>query len=499
MANNTYVINELALRGQATLTITDDGTGIDWLVFTGVFTEQTDIDLSWSTVNGVSSEAEGAYDLSNNGNRLIVQGLIENARGSNSADYIQGNEVNNILYGDNDATGLGGADFIAGGAGNDTIYGGAGNDRIEGNNDNDTLYGGTGNDEISGGAGIDLIEGGAGADKLSGGSDAGDTVSYASSNAGVSINITYGSARAGVGGHAQGDTIEGFYNVVGSDYADVLTDTVKDTVAFGHNDNKFSGGGGNDKLYLGGGDDIGYGGTGNDLLKGEVGNDTLYGDAGNDTLYGDDGTDRLEGGADDDTLIGGAGADKLLGGTGIDTASYAGATTGVNASLSVPSSNTGDAQGDTYSAVENLLGTVYVDRLEGNTLANTLNGREGDDRLIGGLGNDLLIGGAGKDTFVFNTKPGSTNIDTIDDFSVKDDTIWLDDDVYTKVGPLGDLASAAFYIGTAAHDTSDRVVYDKVSGKLWYDADGTGSIAAVQFALLDKGLALTAADFDVIA
>ena len=52
--------------------------------------------------------------------------------------------------------------------------------------------------------------------------------------------------------------------------------------------------------------------------------------------------------------------------------------------------------------------------------------------------------------------------------------------------------------GTSAHDASDRVIYDAATGALWYVEDGTGSHAAVQFAVIDKGLAVTAADFDII-
>ncbi|WP_180355838.1 hypothetical protein [Aliirhizobium smilacinae] len=68
----------------------------------------------------------------------------------------------------------------------------------------------------------------------------------------------------------------------------------------------------------------------------------------------------------------------------------------------------------------------------------------------------------------------------------------------TKAGKVGDLSSAAFYAGTAAHDSSDRIIYDKSSGKLFYDADGKGGAAAIQFAQLQKGLSITASDFDII-
>ena len=70
-------------------------------------------------------------------------------------------------------------------------------------------------------------------------------------------------------------------------------------------------------------------------------------------LTGDAGDNRLDGGDGDDTLVGGAGADALVGGAGSDTASYAGATGAVVASLlAADAANlTGDAAGDTYAAL----------------------------------------------------------------------------------------------------------------------------------------------------
>ncbi|WP_421577752.1 beta strand repeat-containing protein [Shinella sp. M31] len=161
----------------------------------------------------------------------------------------------------------------------------------------------------------------------------------------------------------------------------------------------------------------------------------------------------------------------------------------------------------TGSKAINGTGNSLANILTGNGLANilkgadgtdTLKGGAGDDSLYGGLGKDLMIGGSGQDTFVFDTKLGITNIDTIDDFSVKDDTIFLDDDIFTKVGKVGDLSAKAFYIGTGAHAETDRIIYDSKTGKLWYDADGSGKGAAIQFATLDAGLKMTATDFDII-
>src|SRR5690606_5200879 len=118
------------------------------------------------------------------------------------------------------------------------------------------------------------------------------------------------------------------------------------------------------------------------------------------------------------------------------------------------------------------------------------------DTLYGGTGKDKLTGGSGKDIFVFDTSQlvPSDNVDTITDFNVKDDTIWLARSVFTKVGAVGALKAAAFAVGTSAKDSSDRVIYDNKSGKLYYDADGKGGASQIHFATLSKGLALTADD-----
>lgn len=134
----------------------------------------------------------------------------------------------------------------------------------------------------------------------------------------------------------------------------------------------------------------------------------------------------------------------------------------------------------------------------GTAKAETLLGTGEQDKLNGKGGSDKLIGGASADTFIFDTKLGAGNIDQIDDFDVRQDKIWLDDDVFTKVGKVGHLAASAFWTGTTAHDKDDRIVYDQNTGKLFYDGDGKGGAAAVHFATLHMGLALTAGHFDII-
>ncbi len=300
MANNIYTVDLIA-TGSETISLTDDGSGIDEISVVGLYDATVAINLNWTSDTGHATSGEGNYFTAGNiGHRLIVNGVIENATGSNGHDFIQGNELGNVIYGDAKTGGLGLSDTLWGAAGDDTIYGGAGDDGIQGDDGFDRLFGGIGNDTVTGGFGADILEGGTGADVLYGGATARDTVSYAASSAGVRIAITFGAASTGIGGDAAGDSLSGFYDAIGSAFADLIEDTEKGTVAFGQNDNAFYGANGRDLLLLGGGNDTGQGGAGDDRIIGEVGDDLLYGGSGNDDLRGGLGRDRLtgDGGAD---------------------------------------------------------------------------------------------------------------------------------------------------------------------------------------------------------
>jgi serralysin len=74
----------------------------------------------------------------------------------------------------------------------------------------------------------------------------------------------------------------------------------------------------------------------------------------------------------------------------------------------------------------------------------------------------------------------------------------LDHNVFTALAS-GGLPAGAFVVGTAAADADDRILYDTATGALFYDSDGTGAAAAIQFATLSsKPLTLAAGDFLVI-
>jgi len=159
---------------------------------------------------------------------------------------------------------------------------------------------------------------------------------------------------------------------------------------------------------------------------------------------------------------------------------------------------TGTARKDT------LRGTSAAEMIKGLKGDDTLIGNGGDDMLYGGAGRDILAGGAGSDAFVFDAKPSArTNRDKIKDFASKDDAIWLDNKVFTKLGKAGSAEAPAqlkktFFAITKAKDKNDYIVYNKKTGVLFYDADGSGQKAAVEIAQLKSGTSVSYKDLFVI-
>ncbi|MBR0752244.1 hypothetical protein JQ604_08610 [Bradyrhizobium jicamae] len=194
------------------------------------------------------------------------------------------------------------------------------------------------------------------------------------------------------------------------------------------------------------GKDALFGSAGADEIFGAGGNDALTGHGGDDFLSGGTGHNFLWGNADNDTFLGGAGIDSFAGGSGIDTVLYQNSTSGVTVDLATHTGSGGDAQGDTYDSIENVVGSAFKDALTGDATANHLAGGMGNDNLTGGDGNDeldggdgndhlwgnqgndtlnggagadVLAGGAGADTFVFKATQDSmpSRPDEITDFS----------------------------------------------------------------------------------
>jgi len=108
-----------------------------------------------------------------------------------------------------------------------------------------------------------------------------------------------------------------------------------------------------------------------------------------------------------------------------------------------------------------------------------------------------LTGFGGNDVFVFSSSLGASNVDRITDFNPSQDKIYLEDAIFKGL-KAGTLAGGAFYGGTAAHDSTDHIVYNSTTGALYFDSDGAGGAAQTQFATLAPHLAITSSSFVVI-
>ncbi|HZO47797.1 MAG TPA: calcium-binding protein [Xanthobacteraceae bacterium] len=134
-----------------------------------------------------------------------------------------------------------------------------------------------------------------------------------------------------------------------------------------------------------------------DVIYGYGGDDVVDGLGGDDQLNGDEGDDELNGGDGDDLLDGGAGADAMDGGAGTDTVSYSRAGGDVYVHMGWVQQNLGDAAGDTYNSIENVVGSYFDDTIIATSEANVIRGLNGNDALSGLEGNDTIYGGDGWD------------------------------------------------------------------------------------------------------
>ncbi len=226
---------------------------------------------------------------------------------------LTGNELNNVVVGNN------GANRLDGGDGADSLYGHLGSD---------ILIGGLGDDRLDGGLGV-------------------DTADYSGATGGVNANLL---TRTATG---QGnDLLLDIENLVGSSFNDILRGSAAA--------NELSGGDGDDILDGREGADTLIGGLGNDWhyvdnagdvvveISGEGSVDRVFaassyqlsaaaeieilstslqvgvtaidltGNAFSQAIVGNNGANRLDGGAGHDTLYGHGGADVLIGGSGDD-------------------------------------------------------------------------------------------------------------------------------------------------------------------------------------
>lgn len=311
-----------------------------------------------------------------------------------------------------------------------------------------------------------------------------------------------------------------------------------DTLNGSSGNDDLEGFGGNDTIDANGGDDFVIGGEGKDSYDGGTGWDNLsfqdarynpdalggvvldaatgivvdsYGNSEHfqnfETFRGTQFKDVLKGSARDEDFQGLGGRDAIDGRGGFDTVSFhrdrdlGGRAIGVTVDLKAGTAIDGFGKTDTLKSIEGARGTIYADKLTGGSGDNWLRGDAGNDTISGGLGNDELRGDAGRDAFVFNTKLSSAhNVDDIEDFNVAADTIKLENAIFTKLVGTGTLSAAQFVANNSgnAADASDRIIYEKDAGNLYYDCNGSAAGERKLFATLADGLKITADDFFII-
>ena len=338
-----------------------------------------------------------------------------------------------------------------------------------------------------------------------------DTISNAGSSIACTINLNEAPLTgANAGGYVSWDSgiVGGFTIAHNAIIENATGGSGNDTLIGNSANNVLDGGIGNDTMIGGLGNDTYYVDNTSDVVTENLneGSDTVYstvnytlgvnvenlvltglatingyGNTLNNTLYGNSANNIVDGGLGNDTMIGGAGDDVY----------------GVYDAGDVVVENSGEGTDTVWATVSYTLNSnVEILHLYGSATINGY-GNALDNTLYGNSANNVLTGNAGNDIFAFNTALNSvSNVDTITDFATGADKFYLASAIFTQLASTGTLAIGSFVsgAGAVAHDANDYILYDTATGNLYYDADGNGAGAAVQFATLTGHPTLTATD-----
>ncbi|MEH1859225.1 MAG: choice-of-anchor D domain-containing protein [Nostoc sp.] len=162
-----------------------------------------------------------------------------------------------------------------------------------------------------------------------------------------------------------------------------------------------------------------------------------------------------------------------------------------------------------YSSNDVINGQGGNDTIDGSGGDDLLRGGTGNDLLIGGQGNDTLVGGTGADSFLYDTNSifntAVVGIDTIADFNhSQGDKIVLDKTTFSAITSdvgTGFSNASDFQITTLGALSNAVIVYDRMTGQLFYNQNGSaaGFGSGGQFAQLTGAPSLTASDFIIQA
>jgi len=362
------------------------------------------------------------------------------------------------------------------------------------------------------------------------------------------VDIIYDASEGEAGSYTRidgGNESAGAHEIVqGSEGVDYATMRLGDDTVYGN--------GGNDLLIGHGGADYLDGGEGDDIFViGGFGSGVQ-----GTTSKADDGNKEwIATGAKHDVIVGGEGVDTLRITTGIGANTKAngtvvlnddnfqsmevvqvGGTVGrlnventalqllndhyyfkANGSVADLSNTLGNNGGTINNVVVDASGvTANGLRFEGNANQQTFIGTTQDDVFVGNGGNDTLTGGDGADTFVFgkvyeevvtgsstsvqtytNTAFNLTGVDTITDFTRGTDKIELHLDQYSQLVGFNASMLAVNSTGTPTGANS-YLVFNTTTNTLSYDADGNGSGAAQNIAVLTGVSSVSVSDFVVV-
>ena len=419
----------------------------------GIYTDMFALAASAQDANDylIYNKATGDLYYDADGNGAGAQQLFTNLKPNKTlaqSDFV--GALTTAQYGINNLV-------LTGTSGNDNLVGGAGDDSIFGNEGNDIINGGDGNDILDGGLSGDIYI-------FNRGSEHNVAEIFDSGINGIIFGAP--GDRVYFTSTLQGDSLTLYAGDIGIESINISeTDTLPITGSTALNVDA-SAAILSQLSYMAGnnGANTIIGNAQNNAIYGYGGNDTLFGGSGDDELYATDGNLlSLSSGTESNVLYGGDGRDFLWGSGGNELFS-------------------GDEGNDSISA------------------------GGGVDTISGGAGNNQLTGGIGADIFILDSaigllnsvNTGYINYDLITDFSSGSDKIHLSQGVFTSL-TFGTLNTADFVNSSTgvAQDSTDHILYDN-SGTLYYDADGNGGVAAVQFASLTGTPTLVASDFFIV-
>lgn len=278
--------------------------------------------------------------------------------------------------------------------------------------------------------------------------------------------------------------------------------------------NQFEGG---NLIKLGSGNDT-YVGTGFsvfndfDIVRGGSGNDRIIVTTLRSNYSGDDGNDTFFSEGHSNTFRGGSGTDTID--YSIRSDSSVVGDEAITVDLSQSEALTGPIKTESLISIENATGTRLGDILTGSDGQNVLKGIDGDDDLNGLGGNDTLIGGPGTDFifgddgndtltgntdadgFLFRVAPTAVNADVITDFNPAEDVIGLSAAIFPGL-PIGVIDASRLRIGPSATNPNHRVIYDSITGRVFFDSDGSGATQAELVATIPVSLNLTPPNIEI--